>query len=47
MLVEITDLLATGQIDPIIDSVIPFTQASQAHTLLQEGSVKGKLILSF
>ena len=39
------DLLATGQIDPIIGATLPLNEASRAHILLEKSDVVGKIVL--
>ncbi|OKS87809.1 zinc-binding dehydrogenase [Mucilaginibacter polytrichastri] len=40
-------LLISNQIRPVIYEVFPASQAAQAHELMEEGSHKGKIVLSF
>lgn len=42
---EIGDLLASGQIRPIIDRVFPFEQAKEALEYLEQGRAKGKVVV--
>ncbi|NPD68427.1 NAD(P)H-quinone oxidoreductase [Lichenicola cladoniae] len=39
-------LLDAGTVRPLIHKVLPFTEAAQAHTLMESGSHAGKIILS-
>lgn len=38
-------LLERGQIKPVIDSVMPLEKVAEAHTKLERGGVRGKIIL--
>lgn len=38
-------LAERGQLKPVIDSVLPLEQAAEAHRRLEQGGVKGKLVL--
>jgi NADPH:quinone reductase-like Zn-dependent oxidoreductase len=40
------DLLAAGQIDPIIARQFPLEKAADAHRLLESGQVRGKIVLT-
>lgn len=44
-LLEIAQLIDTGQVKPIIQSVFPLAQARQAHEVSQQGHTRGKLVL--
>lgn len=39
-------LLDAGTVRPLIHTVLPFTEAAQAHTLMESGNHAGKIILS-
>jgi NADPH:quinone reductase len=39
-------LLARGEVRPIIHSILPLSQASEAHRLLEAGEVIGKVVLT-
>ena len=39
-------LLAAGTVAPIVQAVLPLTQAADAHRLLESGAVIGKLVLA-
>ena len=39
-------LLESGACKPLIDAVFPFTQAAQAHTLMESGEHAGKIVLT-
>jgi putative PIG3 family NAD(P)H quinone oxidoreductase len=43
---KVWPLLAAGQIKPVIDRVLPLTEAAEAHRLLEDGHVIGKIVLS-
>jgi len=38
-------MIATGQVRPLIDRVLPFTEVAQAHALLEERRVNGRIVL--
>jgi len=44
-LAELLDLLATGQINPLVAARIPLTEAARAHELLERGGYAGKVVL--
>lgn len=44
-LTSLFDLLAQGQIRPIISDRLPLTQAAHAHELLDRSAVHGQLVL--
>lgn len=39
------NLIERGQLEPVIDSVIDLTEVAEAHTRLEKGGVKGKIVL--
>lgn len=39
------DLVFQGKVDPVIHSVLPLSEARQAHEMLENGEVFGKLVL--
>jgi NADPH:quinone reductase-like Zn-dependent oxidoreductase len=39
------ELIERGQIRPVIDSVLPLTEVAKAHERLQQGGVRGKIVL--
>ena len=39
------DLIEQGQLKPIIDTVLPLRSLAQAHRRLEEGGVRGKIVL--
>lgn len=45
-LLEVLDLLFSGQIHPVVDRVLPFEHAAEAHRLIEERKVFGKVVLS-
>jgi NADPH:quinone reductase-like Zn-dependent oxidoreductase len=45
-LVEIGDLIETGRLRPVVDSVVPFAQAPEAYTGLVERRRRGKLVVA-
>jgi len=38
-------LLERKQIRPVIDSVLPLSQVAEAHRRLEQGGVRGKIVL--
>ncbi|HIG75846.1 MAG TPA: NADPH:quinone oxidoreductase [Bacteroidetes bacterium] len=46
MLDRIAALVETGDLEPIIDSVLPLAEAAEAHRQLERGGVQGKIILT-
>lgn len=44
-LAEISKLLQTGKIRPVIDKVFPFDQAKEALAYLEQGRAKGKVVV--
>lgn len=44
-LAELLDLLAAGDINPIVAARIPLAEASRAHELLERGGYAGKVVL--
>jgi NADPH:quinone reductase-like Zn-dependent oxidoreductase len=43
-LAEIGQLIDAGQVKPIIETVLPLSQAAEAHKLSQSGRTKGKIV---
>lgn len=39
-------LIYGGQVQPLIDRVLPFPKVSQAHALLESRQVSGRIVLS-
>ena len=39
------DLFEQGQLKPIIDTVLPLRSLTQAHRRLEEGGMRGKIVL--
>ncbi|OIQ72934.1 zinc-binding dehydrogenase [mine drainage metagenome] len=44
-LAEISELLRTGDVLPVIDKVFPFDQAREALAYLEKGRAKGKVVV--
>jgi NADPH:quinone reductase len=44
-LIALRDLIERGALRPLIDSVIPLEQVAEAHRRLEQGNVKGKIVL--
>ena len=44
-LTELLDLLAAGQIKPVVADCIPLAEAARAHELLERGGYAGKVVL--
>ena len=42
---EVMDLVFAGDLDPVVETVLPLEQASEAHARLEAGEVFGKLVL--
>jgi NADPH:quinone reductase-like Zn-dependent oxidoreductase len=42
---EITDLINSGTIIPIIDKVFPFESIKEAMTYVESGRAKGKVVI--
>ncbi|RVT85438.1 oxidoreductase [Rhodobacteraceae bacterium CCMM004] len=45
-LAEVLDRVAKGRIDPPVGLVLPLDAVAQAHRLIEEGSVAGKIVLT-
>jgi NADPH:quinone reductase-like Zn-dependent oxidoreductase len=45
-LLQIADLVAAGRLRPVVDRVLPFEQAAEAHRLLAARAVFGKIVLT-
>lgn len=45
-LTHLFDLLANGRIQPVIGATLPLEKASKAHAMLENGQVRGKIILT-
>ena len=39
------DLLAKDEIKPVVAHTMPFTEARQAHEMIERGEAKGKIVL--
>ena len=44
-LAEITKLIDSGELKPIIDRILPLSEARRAHELSQSGHIHGKIVL--
>lgn len=44
-LLALHTLVERGQLEPTIDTVMPLTEVAEAHRRLEEGGVKGKIVL--
>ena len=42
---RLRELIERGQIRPVIDSVLPLTEVAEAHKKLEQGGVRGKIVL--
>ena len=42
---EITTLIETGKIRPVVDKVFPFEQTNDALTYVESGRAKGKVVI--
>lgn len=47
LVTEVWPLVAQGAINPVVDRVLPWVQAAQAHEVLEESSHVGKVLLDF
>jgi NADPH:quinone reductase-like Zn-dependent oxidoreductase len=45
-LLQIAELIAAGRLHPVVDRVLPFTQAAEAHRLIAARAVFGKIVLT-
>ena len=43
---EIFDKVAAGVFRPVVDRILPLTEARQAHQLLEDRQVAGKIVLT-
>jgi NADPH2:quinone reductase len=46
-LATLFDLLGEGRIKPIVAEHLPWREARRANELLEQGSVQGKIVLTF
>jgi NADPH:quinone reductase-like Zn-dependent oxidoreductase len=44
-LAEIAKMIDSGKLAPIIDRILPLSEARRAHELSQSGHVRGKIVL--
>ena len=44
-LAALGDLIEREELRPVIDSVLPLSRAAEAHRRLEEGGVRGKIVL--
>lgn len=44
-LAEMAELIDAGQVKPIVETVLPLSQAAEAHRLSQSGHTRGKIVL--
>ena len=42
---ELLDLLANGELKPLVAERIPLAEAARAHELLERGGYAGKIVL--
>lgn len=45
-LTTLLDLVNTGKLDPVIDRVLPLEDIKEAHRLIEEREVFGKIIIT-
>jgi len=45
LLAELATLVDSGQIRPMVDKVLPLSEARQAHELIETGHARGKIVL--
>jgi NADPH:quinone reductase-like Zn-dependent oxidoreductase len=43
---EVADLVARGRFEVVLEAVLPWTEAAQAHRLSQAGHARGKIVLT-
>ncbi|MDO9372054.1 MAG: NADP-dependent oxidoreductase, partial [Gammaproteobacteria bacterium] len=44
-LTQIADLIDTGKVSPVVEKVLPLSEAAQAHALIQSAHTRGKIVL--
>jgi NADPH:quinone reductase-like Zn-dependent oxidoreductase len=44
-LAEVAELIDSGKVKPIVDTVLPLSEVRQAHELSQSGHMRGKIVL--
>jgi NADPH:quinone reductase-like Zn-dependent oxidoreductase len=44
-LAQLLDLLAQGELSPVVSARVPLSDAAQAHQLLESGNYRGKIVL--
>lgn len=42
---DIAGLIDAGKVNPVVSTVLPLAEASQAHALLEAGHMRGKIVL--
>lgn len=42
---EIATLIESGQVKPHVETILPLSEAAQAHQLSQSGRTRGKIVL--
>ena len=43
---EVSRMVADGRLRPIIDTVLPFSRVAEAHTRMERGHLRGKVVLT-
>jgi NADPH2:quinone reductase len=43
---ELSALVSAGQLVPVIDSLVPFDRIVAAHERLEQGHLRGKIVVS-
>jgi NADPH2:quinone reductase len=43
---EVSSLVSAGQLVPVIDSIVPFDRMVAAHERLEQGHLRGKVVVS-
>ncbi|POX63509.1 hypothetical protein C3492_10100 [Streptomyces sp. Ru62] len=43
---KVWPMVETGLIRPVVDSVVPITDATRAHRILEEGRAVGKVVMT-
>jgi NADPH:quinone reductase-like Zn-dependent oxidoreductase len=43
---EITALVESGRLKPVVDTVLPLSEAAKAHSVGEQGRTTGKIVLT-
>ena len=44
---DVLPLVAAGKVKPVVDAVLPATQAREAHERMEQNASFGKIVLTF